>query len=47
MLQQNHFGLVVGASAVTAATVIISGTIVVAGNVAYWFEEKARCAEVP
>lgn len=44
---QGCVALVVGASAVTAATVIISGTIVVAGNVAYWFEKKARCVAVP
>ena len=35
--------LIVGASVITAATVAISGTIVVVGNVAYWFERKARC----
>ena len=35
--------LVVGASAVTAASILISGTIVVAGNVAYWFERQAQC----
>lgn len=42
---QGCVALVVGASAITAATVIISGTIVVVGNVAYWFEKKARCRE--
>jgi len=35
--------LIVGAAAVTAATVIVSGTIVVVGNLAYWFERNARC----
>jgi hypothetical protein len=35
--------LVVGASAVTAVSILISGTIVVAGNVAYWFERRAQC----
>jgi hypothetical protein len=40
---QGCVGLVVGASVVTAASVVISGTIVVVGNVAYWFERRARC----
>ncbi len=35
--------LIVGASAVTAASVIISGTIVITGNIAYWFERRAQC----
>ena len=43
---QGCLALIVGASAVTAATVIISGTIVVVGNVAYWFERKAHCRSV-
>ena len=41
---QGCVALIVGAGIVTAATVVISGTIVVVGNVAYWFERKARCA---
>jgi hypothetical protein len=40
---QGCVALVVGAGVVTAATVIVSGTIVVVGNVAYWFEKRARC----
>jgi len=40
---QGCVALVVGAGVFTAATVVISGTIVVVGNVAYWFERKARC----
>jgi hypothetical protein len=38
--------LIVGAGIATGASVIISGTIVVAGNVAYWFERRARCQEI-
>jgi hypothetical protein len=33
----------VGASVVTAATIVVSGSIVVVGNIAYWLERKARC----
>ncbi|WP_239237712.1 hypothetical protein [Candidatus Nitrotoga sp. BS] len=40
---QGCLALVVGAGAVTAASVIISGTIVIAGNIAYWFERRAQC----
>ena len=40
---QGCVALVVGAGVFTAATVVISGTIVVVGNVAYWFERRARC----
>jgi hypothetical protein len=40
---QGCIALVVGASAVTAASVLISGTIVIAGNIAYWFERRAQC----
>lgn len=39
--------LVVGAAAVTAATVVVSGSIVVIGNMAYWVERKASCARSP
>jgi type II secretory pathway component PulL len=44
---QGCVALIVAASAVTAASVIISGTIVIVGNVAYWFEKKARCNPQP
>jgi hypothetical protein len=44
---QGCIALIVGAGVVTAATVIVSGSIVVVGNIAYWFERKARCQSVP
>ena len=44
---QGCVALVVGAGVVTAATVIVSGSIVVVGNIAYWFERRARCQSAP
>lgn len=44
---QGCVALIVGAGVVTAATVIVSGSIVVVGNIAYWFERKARCQPAP
>jgi hypothetical protein len=38
--------LVLTAGIATAASVVISGTIVIAGNVAYWFEQRAKCNAV-
>jgi hypothetical protein len=43
---QGCIALIVGASAVTAATVIVSGSIVIVGNIAYWLERTARCPAV-
>lgn len=40
---QGCAALIIGASVVSAATVVISGGIVVVGNMAYWFEHQARC----
>ncbi|MBC8057084.1 MAG: hypothetical protein H7Y61_10945, partial [Rhizobiales bacterium] len=40
---QGCAALVVGAIAVTTATVIVSGSIVVVGNIVYWLERRARC----
>jgi hypothetical protein len=38
--------LIVGAGIATGASAVISGTIVVAGNVAYWFERRAKCQQI-
>lgn len=40
---QGCVALVVAAAAVTAATLIASSSIVIVGNIAYWFETRARC----
>ena len=40
---QGCLALIVGASVVTAATLIVSGSIVIVGNIAYWLERKQQC----
>jgi hypothetical protein len=40
---QGCIALIVGASIVSAASLVISGTIVIVGNVAYWFEKQSQC----
>ena len=40
---QGCLALIVGASVVTAATLIVSGSIVIVGNMAYWLERKQQC----
>lgn len=36
--------MLVAFGAVAAASVVVSGSIAVVGNVAYWLEERGRCA---